>query len=195
MNRTAKIHRKTGETNIELTVNLDGTGQAKIETGIGFFDHMLHLLAVHSLMDISVKAAGDLHVDMHHTVEDIGIALGDALGSALGDKSGIHRYGMAYVPLDESLARCVIDFCGRSFLYFEHELNGTFAGQFPGELVEDFLQAFVNNGQFTLHCDIIRGRNVHHMIEVVFKSLGQSIRRAVSIDRLRTGIPSSKGVL
>ncbi|KAA3615426.1 MAG: imidazoleglycerol-phosphate dehydratase HisB [Calditrichaeota bacterium] len=195
MSRKAKINRKTGETNIALSINIDGSGKAEIATGIGFFDHMLHLLAVHSLVDIEIKAEGDLHVDFHHTVEDVGIALGAAFLKAVGDKKGIYRYGTAYVPLDEALARTVIDFCDRPFLCFNHELNGTFAGQFPGELVEDFLMAFANNARLTLHCDILKGRNVHHMIEVVFKSLGQAIRKAVSDDAKRSGVPSSKGVL
>ncbi|MCB9501007.1 MAG: imidazoleglycerol-phosphate dehydratase HisB [Deferribacteres bacterium] len=195
MSRTANLHRKTGETNIEITVDLDGSGQAEIATGIGFFDHMLTLLAVHSLLDLKVVADGDLHVDFHHTVEDVGICLGTVINDAIGDKKGIRRYGTAYVPLDEALGRSVIDFCGRAYLSFSHNLNGTFAGQFPGELVEDFLQGFVNHGQITLHCDVLKGRNIHHMIEVIFKSLGQAIRHAVSFDERRSGIPSSKGVL
>lgn len=195
MNRTASIVRKTGETAVEVSIDLAGSGKAEVATGIGFFDHMLHLLAVHGLMDLKIKAEGDLHVDLHHTVEDVGIALGKALVQAIGDKKGIYRYGSAYVPLDEALARCVVDFCDRPFLSFNHELNGTFCGNFPGELVEDFLQALVNNARLTLHCDILKGRNVHHMIEVVFKSLGRAMRFAVQIDACRSGVPSSKGVL
>ncbi len=195
MKRTATIVRKTGETEVQLALDLDGSGKAEISTGIGFFDHMLHLFAVHSLIDLKIKADGDLHVDFHHTVEDLGIALGQALQKSIGDKNGIFRYGNAIVPLDEALARCVVDFCDRPFLDFTHALDGKFAGDFPGELVQDFLLALANNARLTLHCDILKGRNVHHMIEVVFKSLGQAIRRAVHYDDRRSGVPSSKGVL
>ena len=195
MNRSAQIHRKTGETEINLSLNLDGTGKAEIATGIGFFDHMLQLLAAHALIDLNLKAQGDLHVDFHHTVEDVGICLGLALAEALGDKVGIRRYGVAYVPLDEALARTVVDCCGRSFLSFHHDLNGKIAGAFPGELVEDFLFAVCGNAKLTLHCDILKGRNVHHMIEVVFKSFGQALRQAVEKDPRRSEVPSTKGVL
>ncbi len=195
MNRTAQIQRKTGETEISLSLNLDGAGKAEIATGIGFFDHMLHLFAVHALFDLTLTAQGDLHVDLHHTVEDTGICLGQALATALGNKVGIRRYGAAYVPLDEALARMVVDCCGRSFLHFHHELQNKFAGIFPGELVEDFLLAVCNNAKMTVHGDILRGRNVHHMIEVVFKSFGQALRQAVEKDLRRTEVPSTKGVL
>lgn len=195
MARTAQIHRKTGETEIDLALNLDGAGKAEVATGIGFFDHMLHLLAAHALFDLDLKAQGDLHVDFHHTVEDAGICLGLALGEALGDKSGIRRYGTAHVPLDEALARTVVDCCGRSYLQFQHDLDGKRAGNFPGELVEDFLQAVCSNARLTVHCDILRGRNVHHMIEVVFKSFGQALRQAVETDARRSGVPSTKGAL
>jgi imidazoleglycerol-phosphate dehydratase len=195
LKRRAQIERATAETEIRLALNLDGSGKAAIATGIGFFDHMLHLLAAHALLDLEVKARGDLHVDFHHTVEDTGICLGTALAQALGDKAGIRRYGAAYVPLDEALARSVVDFCGRSFLHFEHDLNGKFAGAFPGELVEDFLMAVCTNARLTLHCDVLRGRNVHHMIEVVFKSFGQALRQAVALDPQRQGVPSTKGTL
>ena len=195
MKRSAQIDRTTGETEISLTLNIDGSGQADIQTGIGFFDHMLHLFTVHSLIDLKLHAKGDLHVDFHHTVEDTGIALGQAFAQAIGVKKGIVRYGTAYVPLDEALARTVIDFCGRAYLEFQHDLHGTFAGQFPGELVEDFLHAFASNAMLTLHCDVLKGKNVHHKIEVIFKSLGQATRIALSADTRRTGIPSTKGVL
>lgn len=195
MNRIAQVSRTTAETSINLTLALEGSGKTNIATGIGFFDHMLQLFAVHALLDLDVHATGDLHVDLHHTVEDCGICLGTALAQALGDKAGIRRYGSAYVPLDEALARTVVDFCGRSFLHFEHELNNKFAGAFPGELVEDFLLAVCSNARFTLHCDILHGRNVHHMIEVVFKSFGQAVRQAIERDPRRTGVPSTKGVL
>ena len=193
--READIHRKTGETKITLKLNLDGQGDSRIDTGIGFFDHMLTLLAKHALIDLEVQARGDLHVDFHHMVEDVGICLGQAFEQALGDKVGIRRYGATYVPLDEALARTVIDFCGRSYLVFEHRLDGKWAGEFPAELTEDFLHAFASNARATLHCDIVRGRNVHHMIEVVFKSLGQAIRQAVEHDPRQPGIPSTKGTL
>lgn len=195
MNRTAKISRRTNETSITLNLDLDGSGKSNIATGIGFFDHMLNLFAAHALIDLELKAEGDLHVDFHHTVEDVGICLGTALAEALGDKVGIRRYGTAHVPLDEALARTVVDFCGRSFLHFHHELNNKFAGAFPGELVEDFLLAVCSNAKLTLHCDILHGRNVHHMIEVVFKSFGQAVRQAVEKDPRREGVPSTKGVL
>lgn len=195
MSRTSKIERKTGETNIRLSLDLDGTGKATIATGIGFFDHMLTLFAAHALVDLDVQAEGDLEVDFHHTVEDVGICVGLALAEAIGDKAGIRRYGTAYVPLDEALARTVVDFCGRSFLHFSHELDGKFAGTFSGELVEDFLHAVCSNARLTLHCDVLRGRNVHHIIEVVFKSFGQALRQAVEKDPRREGVPSTKGVL
>ena len=195
MSRLAHLHRKTGETEIDLALNLDGEGKAEIATGVGFFDHMLHLLAAHALFDLKLKAQGDLHIDFHHTVEDTGICLGLALAEALGDKTGIRRYGTAHVPLDEALARSVVDCCGRSFLHFQHALNGKFAGEFPGELVEDFLQAVCHNAKLTLHCEVVHGRNVHHMIEVVFKSFGQALRQAVEVDARRSGVPSTKGVL
>ncbi len=195
MNRTAKISRQTKETSITLALELDGSGKANIATGIGFFDHMLNLFAAHALIDLELKAEGDLVVDFHHTVEDTGICLGMALAQALGDKAGIRRYGAAYVPLDEALARTVVDFCGRSFLHFTHDLNNKFAGAFPGELVEDFLHAVCSNAKLTLHCDILHGRNVHHMIEVVFKSFGQAVRLAIEKDSRREGVPSTKGVL
>ena len=195
MKRQAEIHRKTKETDIKLSLNLDGEGKADIQTGIGFFDHMLELLARHALMDLQVRAKGDLHVDFHHTVEDTGICLGEALAQAVGDKKGIRRYGTAYVPLDEALCRCVVDVCNRSYLHFSHSLHGTAAGTFPGELVEDFLRALVNHARITLHCDILHGKNTHHMIEVVFKALGQAMRQALEMDPRQKGIPSTKGVL
>jgi imidazoleglycerol-phosphate dehydratase len=195
MSRTSTIHRKTGETEITLSLDLDGAGKSTIATGIGFFDHMLTLFSAHSLIDLNVQAKGDLEVDFHHTVEDVGISLGLALAEAVGDKSGIRRYGAAHVPLDEALARSVVDFCGRSFLHFNHDLNGKFAGNFPGELVEDFLYAVSSNARLTLHCDVLYGRNVHHIIEVVFKSFGQALRLAVEKDPRREGVPSTKGTL
>jgi imidazoleglycerol-phosphate dehydratase len=195
MSRTAKIERQTAETKIKLSINLDGTGQNNLATGIGFFDHMLNLLASHALIDLEVQAKGDLEVDFHHTVEDVGICLGLALAEAIGDKAGIRRYGVAHVPLDEALCRSVVDFCGRSFLHFTHGFSGQAAGTFPGELVEDFLRAVCNNARLTLHCEVLYGRNVHHIIEVIFKSFGQALRQAVENDPRRAGVPSTKGVL
>ncbi len=195
MSRTANIHRKTNETEVRLQLELDGRGEAKIDTGIGFFDHMLELLAAHALIDLQVQAEGDLQVDFHHTVEDTGICLGMAFAEALGDKAGLRRYGAAIVPLDEALARCVIDFCGRSYLHFSESWQGLQAGAFPAELTEDFLRAFCNHAGATLHCDVLRGKNVHHLIEVVFKALGRAIREAVAVDPRQSGIPSTKGAL
>lgn len=195
MNRTATINRQTNETKIHLSLDLDGTGKANLSTGIGFFDHMLNLFAAHALFDVDLQVTGDLEVDFHHTVEDVGICLGLAFAEAIGDKAGIRRYGAAYVPLDEALGRTVVDFCGRSFLHFTHDLNGKSAGIFPGELVEDFLRAVCNNAKLTLHCDILRGRNVHHIIEVIFKSFGHALRQAVEKDPRREGVPSTKGTL
>lgn len=195
MNRTATINRQTRETQISLALDLDGAGNVEINTGIGFFDHMLNLFAAQALFDLKLHATGDLHVDFHHTVEDAGICFGLALAEAGGDKAGIRRYGAAHVPLDEALARTVVDFCGRSFLHFTHDLDGKFAGDFPGELVEDFLRAVCNNAKLTLHCDVLHGRNVHHIIEVIFKSFGQALRQAVEKDPRRDGVPSTKGVL
>lgn len=195
MSRTAKIERQTSETKINLSINLDGIGKNSPATGIGFFDHMLNLFASHALMDLEVQAKGDLEVDFHHTVEDVGICLGLALAEAVADKAGIRRYGVAYVPLDEALCRTVVDFCGRSFLHFTHDLNGKSAGAFPGELVEDFLRAVCNNARLTLHCEVLHGRNVHHIIEVIFKSFGQALRQAVEKDPRRAGVPSTKGTL
>ncbi len=195
MNRTAKIERQTAETKIRLSMNLDGSGKSDIQTGIGFFDHMLNLFAAHALIDLELRAEGDLQVDFHHTVEDVGICIGLALAEAVGDKAGIRRFGAAYVPLDEALARAVVDFCGRSFLHLQHELDGKTAGEFPGELVEDFVLAVCNNAKLTLHCDVLRGRNVHHIIEVIFKAFGRALRQAVEKDPRREGVPSTKGVL
>jgi imidazoleglycerol-phosphate dehydratase len=195
VSRTATIDRQTAETQIHLALDLDGAGKTNLATGIGFFDHMLNLFAAHALMDLEVQAQGDLEVDFHHTVEDVGIGLGLALHEAIGDKAGIRRYGTAYVPLDEALGRSVVDFCGRSFLHFTHALNGKSAGTFPGELVEDFLRAVCNNAKLTLHCEVLSGRNVHHIIEVIFKSFGQALRQAVEKDPRRAGVPSTKGVL
>ncbi|KAA0230447.1 imidazoleglycerol-phosphate dehydratase HisB [candidate division KSB1 bacterium] len=195
MPRHATLSRKTGETEITVELNLDGSGQHDISTGIGFFDHMLTLLAVHGLFDLKVKANGDLHVDAHHTVEDTGIVLGAAFLQALGDRQGLVRIATSHVPLDEALARTVVDLSGRGYLHLEANFSSAQVGDFPAELVEDFLYAFVNNAKATMHVTLLAGRNTHHQIEVIFKSLARALREAAAIDPRQTGIPSSKGVL
>ena len=195
MNRIAEIERQTGETQISLRLNLDGTGEHRVNTGIGFFDHMLTLVAVHGLFDLEVRCQGDLHVDSHHTVEDVGIALGQACHQALGNRERLRRIGVSYVPLDESLARVVIDLSGRGFLRLQAELSHVQAGQFPGELVEDFFQAFAINSKSTIHAELLAGRNGHHQIEVLFKALARALRAAAEVDPRQSGIPSSKGIL
>ena len=195
MSRLAHIERKTGETNVQVDLNVDGRGEHDISTGVGFFDHMLTLLAVHGLFDLRVKCQGDIEVDAHHTVEDVGIALGAAFLQALGDRKGIQRIGFSYVPLDEALARTVVDFSGRGYLALDADLDQVQAGEFAGELVEDFLYAFVANAKATLHATLLSGRNGHHKIEVIFKSLARALRRAVELDPRQPEVPSSKGVL
>jgi imidazoleglycerol-phosphate dehydratase len=194
--REAQISRNTLETQIAVKLNLDGVGRAAIATGIAFLDHMLEQVARHSVIDLEITAKGDLHVDAHHTVEDVGIALGAALAQALGDKKGIRRYGHAYVPLDEALSRVVIDLSGRPGL----ELNVTFArarvGEFDVDLVHEFFQGFVNHAQATLHIDNLRGVNAHHQAESIYKAFGRALRAAVEVDsRLEGVIPSTKGSL
>ena len=194
--REAQISRNTLETQIAVKLNLDGVGRAAIATGIAFLDHMLEQVARHSVIDLEITAKGDLHVDAHHTVEDVGIALGAALAQALGDKKGIRRYGHAYVPLDEALSRVVIDLSGRPGL----EFNVTFArarvGEFDVDLVHEFFQGFVNHAQATLHIDNLRGVNAHHQAESVYKAFGRALRAAVEVDsRLEGVIPSTKGSL
>lgn len=195
MSRQAHIERKTGETEVRIELNIDGRGTAEVSTGIGFFDHMLAILAHHGLFDLKIHCKGDLDVDFHHTVEDVGIALGDAFFKALGDRKGIRRIGASYVPLDEALARTVVDLSGRGYLRLEGDLNNTRAGEFPGELVQDFLYAFATNAKATLHSTLLAGRNGHHKIEVVFKSLARALRQAAEIDPRQPDIPSTKGVL
>ncbi len=193
--RTGEVRRTTGETDVRVEVRLDGAGEARVRTGLGFFDHMLELLARHAAIDLLVAAEGDLQVDEHHTVEDVGLALGEALDLALGERRGIRRYGF-WVPMDEALARVVIDLSGRSFVVFEAEFARERVGELPTELVEDFVRALADRLRATIHVDIERGRNDHHRIEAMFKALGRALRAAVEHDeRFANRVPSTKGVL
>lgn len=194
--RTSRIERKTGETEVVISINLDGTGQWQIDTGVGFFDHMLTLIAAHGLVDLEVSARGDLHVDAHHTVEDVGIALGQALLQALGDRKGIVRFGQCLLPMDESLALVALDFSGRGLFCGDLPFATTKVGGFDVELVAEFLRALAHNAGMTLHARLICGENTHHQIEALFKGLGRAMRQAVAIDPRRSeSIPSTKGVL
>ena len=194
--RTAEVKRDTLETQIEARVNLDGTGRSSFETGVPFLDHMLDQVARHGLIDLQVQASGDLHIDAHHTVEDIGITLGQAFNQAVGDKKGIRRYGHAYVPLDEALSRVVIDFSGRPGLDFHVEFPRATIGSFDVDLFFEFFQGFVNHAQVTLHIDSIRGRNAHHVAETIFKAFGRALRMALEADpRMQGQLPSTKGAL
>ena len=194
--RTAEISRKTAETDIVLAINLDGSGQAELDTGIGFFDHMLEQIARHGLIDLRVKCRGDLHIDGHHTVEDVGIALGQALARAVGYKRGALRYGHAYVPLDEALSRVVIDLSGRPGLTFEVPFTRAMLGALDTELVSEFFQGLVNHASITLHIDNLRGINAHHQCETVFKAFGRALRMALERDPRNTdAVPSTKGCL
>jgi imidazoleglycerol-phosphate dehydratase len=193
--RTAQISRKTNETKIDLKVDLDGTGRGAARTGVGFFDHMLDLLSRHSLIDLDVKAEGDLHVDQHHTVEDVGIVLGQALDEALGDRSGITRYGNFAVPMDEALGVCALDISGRPFCSFEAELPPVAIAGFDTELTEEFFRALATNAKITLHLRTQYGSNAHHMIEACFKAFARALRQAVAIDPTESGVPSTKGTL
>ena len=195
MPRTARIQRETGETRIELAVYLDGAGRADISTGIGFFDHMLMLLAKHSLIDLTVKATGDLHVDAHHTVEDVGICLGQALTQALGNKAGIRRYGSATLPMDETLVTVAVDLSGRSFCVWKADVPAELLGMFNAPLAEEFWRAVSSSGSFNLHVVCHHGRNAHHIIEGIFKAAARALRQAVENDPRMTGVPSTKGVL
>jgi imidazoleglycerol-phosphate dehydratase len=195
MVRTAHIHRETAETRIDVTIDLDGTGRAQVATGVGFFDHMLTLLATHSLIDLTVEAAGDLHVDPHHTVEDIGICYGKALTQALGDKTGIRRYGHAIVPMDEVLVTAAIDLSGRAFCVWQAEVPAEILGTFNAPLAEEFWRAVAANGLMNLHVLCHHGRNTHHLIEGIFKATARALRQAVESDSRMTGVPSTKGVL
>lgn len=194
--RRAQVTRQTAETHITLALNLDGTGQVDLHTGIGFFDHMLEQIARHGLIDLRVHCQGDLHIDGHHTVEDIGIALGQALAKAVGDKKGIARYGHAYVPLDEALSRVVIDLSGRPGLSFHAAFTSNTVGAFDTQLVQEFFQGVVNHAGMTLHIDNLRGINAHHQCETIFKAFGRALRMALAHDARSAGvIPSTKGCL
>jgi len=194
--RCAEVTRHTAETQITVRVNLDGTGQARLHTGIGFFDHMLDQIARHGLIDLVVEAQGDLHIDGHHTVEDVGITLGQAVARAVGDKRGLRRYGHAYVPLDEALSRVVIDFSGRPGLVMNVPFKSGMIGGFDSQLAHEFFQGFANHALVTLHIDNLRGENAHHQAESVFKAFARALRVAVEIDPRSPGsIPSTKGSL
>jgi imidazoleglycerol-phosphate dehydratase len=194
--RKATVERNTLETRITVTVNLDGTGKTQFETGVPFLEHMLDQVARHGMVDLAVKAAGDLHIDDHHTVEDIGITLGQAFAKAVGDKKGIFRYGHAYVPLDEALSRVVIDFSGRPGLEYHIPFTRAAVGGFDVDLFLEFFQGFVNHAQVTLHIDNLRGDNSHHQAETVFKAFGRALRMALAEDPRMAGVmPSTKGVL
>jgi imidazoleglycerol-phosphate dehydratase len=194
--RIAEVTRNTKETQIRVRVNLDGTGQAQLATGIGFFDHMLDQIARHGLIDLDVQAQGDLHIDGHHTVEDVGITLGMAVAQAVADKKGLTRYGHAYVPLDEALSRVVIDFSGRPALQYHVPFTRSRVGEFDVDLCHEFFQGFVNHAMVTLHVDNLRGDNSHHQAETLFKAFGRALRMAVTLDaRLGKVMPSTKGTL
>ena len=194
--RTAEVTRNTKETQIRVKLNLDGTGVAKLATGIPFLEHMLDQVARHGMLDLEVEAKGDLHIDGHHTVEDIGITLGQAFAKAIGDKAGVRRFGHAYVPLDEALTRVVIDFSGRPGLEYHVEFTRALIGEFDVDLMHEFFQGFVNHANVTLHIDNLRGHNTHHQIETVFKAFGRALRMAVERDpRAAHLIPSTKGSL
>lgn len=195
MPRTAKIDRQTRETQIKLELNLDGSGQGSWKTGVGFFDHMLELLTRHGAFDLTVEAKGDLHVDQHHTVEDVGICLGQAFKQALGDKAGIRRYGHFTLPMEETLATTAVDLSGRFFLVFNAEFASAKIGDFDSELVEDFWQSFAANCLCNLHVLVHYGRNSHHVSEAIFKSAARALRMAAEADARMPGVPSTKGTL
>ncbi len=195
MSRTATIRRTTAETSIELDLNLDGAGDARVQSGVGFLDHMLELFAKHSATDLSIQGQGDLHVDQHHTVEDTGICLGQAVRQALGDKAGIRRYGHATLPMEETLVTTAVDLSGRHVLKFHAPMPTSKIGDFDSELVEDFWQAFAANALCNLHVLMHYGRNSHHICEAVFKSVARALRVAVEPDPRMTGVPSTKGTL
>ena len=196
MDRIADVRRDTKETQIRVRVNLDGTGESKLATGIGFFDHMLDQVARHGLIDLAVEAVGDLHIDGHHTVEDVGITLGLAVAQAVGDKRGITRYGHAYVPLDEALSRVVVDFSGRPGLHLDIPFKAGMVGAFDTQLTYEFFQGFVNHALVSLHIDNLKGENAHHQAETVFKAFGRALRMALTLDGRAAGvIPSTKGTL
>ena len=194
--RTAEITRNTNETRIRVAINLDGTGRQSINTGVPFLDHMLDQIARHGLIDLDIHCDGDTHIDDHHTVEDVGITLGQAFAAAVGDKKGLRRYGHSYVPLDEALSRVVVDFSGRPGLQFHVPFTRSHKGQFDVDLTQEFFQGFVNHALVTLHIDNLRGINSHHQCETVFKAFGRALRMATEIDPRASGVvPSTKGVL
>ena len=194
--RQADISRNTLETKIRVALDLDGTGVARLATGVGFFDHMLDQIARHGLIDLTVEATGDLHIDAHHTIEDVGITIGQALAKALGDKKGLRRYGHAYVPLDEALTRVVIDFSGRPGLHWNVPFTRAMIGHFDVDLASEFFQGFVNHAQVTLHVDNLHGENAHHQCETIFKAFARALRMALAPDARSAGvIPSTKGTL
>lgn len=194
--RSARVTRNTKETEITVAVNLDGCGACRLETGIPFLEHMLDQVARHGLIDLAITAKGDLHIDAHHTVEDIGITLGQAVAQAVGDKKGIRRYGHAYVPLDEALSRVVVDFSGRPGLVFQVDFARARVGEFDVDLTHEFFQGFCNHAQLTLHVDSLKGKNAHHVAETVFKAFGRALRMALEVDPRMSGeVPSTKGSL
>jgi imidazoleglycerol-phosphate dehydratase len=194
--RTAKVNRDTLETQVQVSINLDGTGQSSFNTGVPFLDHMLDQVARHGLIDLDIEARGDLHIDAHHTVEDIGITLGQAFAQAVGDKKGICRYGHAYVPLDEALSRVVVDFSGRPGLEYHVSYPRASIGGFDVDLFVEFFQGFVNHAQVSLHIDNLRGKNAHHIAETIFKAFGRALRMALTADARMQGIlPTTKGAL
>jgi imidazoleglycerol-phosphate dehydratase len=195
MARQAQVNRDTQDTQISVKLNLDGSGSAKLASGIPFLDHMLDQIARHGLVDLEVKAKGDLHIDAHHTVEDIGITLGQAFAKAIGDKKGVRRYGHAYVPLDEALSRVVIDLSGRPGLEMSGKFTRARVGDFDVDLVREFFQGFVNHALVTLHLDNLKGVNAHHQVETLFKAFGRALRMAVELDPRVKGVPSTKGKL
>jgi len=195
MSRKSQIKRKTNETDISVNLYIDGNGHGEISSGVGFFDHLLDALRKHGQFDMDIKATGDLHIDAHHTVEDTGIILGQAFAEALGDCSGITRFGYAYCPLDEALARAVVDVSGRGFFHFENPVKIEKVGQFDGELFQEFLRAFAINAKITLHVTLLYGQNQHHALEAMIKAVARALKMATSIDKHQSGIPSTKGVL
>ena len=195
MSRTAQIQRQTGETQIELTLGLDGSGEGARETGVGFFDHLLDALAKHGGLDLDVRGQGDLETGPHHTVEDIGIALGQALDEALGDRAGIVRFGHAVVPMDEARASCAIDVSGRPYTAFQADLAEARVADFDSDLAEEFVRAVANAAKLTVHLEIVAGSNAHHMIEAAFKAFARALRMAVALDPDAPGVPSTKGLL
>lgn len=193
--RKAELRRETSETAVEVAIDLDGEGQAEVSTGVGFFDHMLTHLARHGLFDVTVRAKGDLHIDPHHTVEDVGIALGKVFSQALGGTQGLTRFGHAVVPMDEALAEATVDFSGRPYLVFDAALPQVSVGAFDAELTEEFFRAFAINARITLHVKLCYGKNTHHAIEGLFKAVARALRQAVTLDPRVKGVPSTKGML